>query len=369
MTLFIVGILFIQCIQLAFILINLRYFKAPDAKEAETDTVPCPISILIPARNEEKTIASCIDSIFQQDVTPLEVIVLNDHSEDATELVVTELAKRYDRLKVIQGQTLPKGWLGKSYACQQLADAACGKWLLFLDADTRLLPGALQKMQTVASTQSAGMVSGFPRQVVPSFIEALVVPMMLFTVLMHLPLKYVEASSDPNFSAAHGAFIMIKKSSYLLAGGHEAIKDSMVDDMSLMRAQKLHHQPVRLLKVDDMVEMRMYTNACAVWRGFSKNMFSIMQKNTRVLLVLCSYYFIIFLAPFCLVGSVPFIYILISYCLMVLMKGVIDRKNGLPMWVSFFIPLSVLITIGIGIDSMYKSVTHKGYVWKGRRYE
>lgn len=369
MTIFIVCILLIQCIQLMFVLINLRYFKAPEDVDKALVVPPLAISVLIPARNEEMNIRSCIEAVFQQDLKPFEVIVLNDHSDDETGPILTELAKTYATLKVVQGHTLPKGWLGKSYACHQLAELAQGEWLLFLDADTRLLPGALKKMQSVALKQSKGMVSGFPKQLVPSFTEALVVPMMLFTVLMHLPLKYVKMSSDPQFIAAHGGFIMINKASYMLAGGHEAIKTSMVDDMSLMRAQKLNHQPVQLLKVDDIVEMRMYHDFRSVWTGFQKNMFSLVNRNPLLLLALSSYYFVLFIAPFCLIGSVPIYYIVTSYCLMVIIKRVIDRSNALPMWLSFFIPLSIIFMVGIGLDSMYKSLTHKGYVWKGRRYE
>ena len=364
-------IIIIQVIQLWFVVVNLRYFLPPEkivSANVPLDDLPT-ISVLIPARDEEDNIKACIESVYNQSILPLDVRVLNDHSVDKTGEILTDLQSVYPTLKVYEGRELPEGWLGKSFACHQLAERAQGDWFLLLDADVRLMPMAIESILPVLKAQKTGMISGFPKQHVVTLAEKLMVPMMLFTVLMHLPLKYVTRSHKPRFAAAHGGFIAIEKNSYQKAGGHEAIRTSLLDDMSLMKKQKALNQPVRLLKVDPFVQMRMYHSFQSVWLGFQKNMFSLFNKKVGYMLGLMSYYTVLFLLPFCFLPWVDVRYVLFSYGLMVLTKLVIDWRNAVPKWLSFFIPISILFMIGIGIDSMYKSLTHRGYIWKGRRYQ
>lgn len=133
----------------------------------------------------------------------MEVRVLDDSSTDGTGAIAAAILG--DRASVLQGRELPEGWLGKSHACAQLAEAAEGDWLLFLDADVRLQPLALEAALSAAEAQAGGMVTGFPRQVTGSWLERLVVPLMVFTIICHLPVPLVRGSRDPRFVAAHGA--------------------------------------------------------------------------------------------------------------------------------------------------------------------
>ena len=170
---------------------------------------------------------------------PLEIIVLDDHSEDRTAAYVQSFAERSDSVvRLLQGKPLPEGWMGKSHACAQLAAAASGRWLLFMDADVRLGPQALAAAARGASRQGAGLISGFPRQETGTWMEKLVVSMMMFTILCHLPLRLISRSRDPNFAAANGAFILIEQGSYLAIGGHAAVRESLLDDMELIRFAK-----------------------------------------------------------------------------------------------------------------------------------
>jgi glycosyltransferase involved in cell wall biosynthesis len=219
------------------------------------------LSVLIPARNEADNIADCLTSVLacSSSGRKVEVRVLDDSSADGTGAIAAAILG--DRAAVLRGRELPEGWLGKSHACAQLAEAAEGDWLLFLDADVRLQPLALEAAFTAAEAQGGGMVTGFPRQVTGTWLERLVVPLMVFTIICHLPVPLVRGSRDPRFVAAHGGFILIHRDTYTRCGGHESIRGELVDDMALARAVKRAGEPVILADITGHASMRMYHNA------------------------------------------------------------------------------------------------------------
>lgn len=337
--------------------------------DSKTDTSAIKLSILVPARDEEANMEALITSIYQQTVLPDEVIILDDHSSDRTPEILIELKQKYSTLKVLQGKRLPEDWSGKSYACHQLAKEAKGDWFVFLDADARLYPNALKELTAFLTSQKTGIVSGFPKQVVKTLSEALVVPLMMTFIMMHLPIHYVTKSQNPKFSAAHGGFIAIKRMSYHKAGGHQAIRSSIVDDMALFTRQKAFGFPATLMKVDDWVCMRMYDSFKGVYSGFQKNIFAGVGRRVPLLLFVMLYYIGLFVLPFFLIPVVPISLVVVSYALGVGIKWTIDRTNRIPAWVSLLMPFSVLLFVLIGTSSMVRSVTKKGYQWKGRHYQ
>ncbi|WP_176444859.1 glycosyltransferase [Paenibacillus herberti] len=345
--------------------------------------LPNSISILIPARNEERNIGSCLESLLALPEPPLEILVLDDHSEDRTAAITQELAARPgSRIRLLKGRKLPEGWMGKSHACVQLAEAAKGRWLLFLDADVRLEPEALRAAVRAAQAQGRGLISGFPRQETETWMEKLVVSMMMFTILCHLPLKLVSGSRDPRFAAANGAFILIHSDSYLGIGGHGAVRSSLLDDMELIRLAKRSGEPVRLAKIDGISSMRMYRNAAEVWAGYRKNLFPGMGRSLTLLIFVFSVYTALYLLPTAtligglvaavLTGSaMPVVWLgwaTMAWALGALIKLTVDRSSGLPAWYSLLLPASIALTVWIGLDSARQHYRKKGYEWKGRRY-
>ena len=368
-------LLIILILQLSFVVWNISQLPVMGEAEEKSDSFPS-VSILIPARNEASTLAGCLDRILRQTHPPEEVWILNDHSEDGTEEIASAYASQYPNVYYLNGEALEAGWLGKSFACHQLAQQAASDWFLFLDADVRLGKDALQHLLPVLKRQKNGMISGFPFQETKTWMEKLIVPMMTFTIACHLPIRFVRSSADPKFAAAHGGFLAVEKTTYFKTGGHHSIRSALVDDMALAKTAKRNGFPFSLLDIHQDVSMRMYTRADEVWKGYRKNLFPGVGKNPILLLGMLLFYVLLYICPL-IFGVIALVHgqVLITFlCLLayltgVLIKGIIDRKNGISLKISFFLPVSILLLIGIGLDSMRIHYSKQGYEWKGRRYQ
>ncbi|PCK20393.1 glycosyl transferase [Bacillus pumilus] len=361
--------------QFIFTVWNMKQFPVLKQASLSPDEL-ISLSILIPARNEEERLEACLQSIVDQRFYPKELIVLDDHSTDQTRAIVERFAEKYPWIHVQSGQALKRGWLGKSYACSQLAEAASSDWLLFLDADVRLKCGAIEAVYKQLSTQKTGMLSGFPEQKTGTLFEHLVVPMMMFTIGCHLPVKWVRKSSNPVFAAAHGGFIAIEKNCYHAIGGHEVIKDSLVDDMALAKRVKEKGFPFTLASIHPFVYMRMYESGQEVWEGYRKNLFPGVNRNIGLLSVFFCLYTVLYLVPvICFMIALVQLDVLnlclaiLCYGLGVSIKAAIDIENGRTSAMAFLLPVSILSLIAIGFASMKIGLKKEGYEWKGRRYE
>ncbi|GFZ79381.1 glycosyl hydrolase [Paenibacillus marchantiophytorum] len=350
---------------------------------AEMMNIKPRLSVLIPARDEAMNIAACLRSVLVEPSPHLEVLVLDDRSTDGTADAARHAAAGDPRVRVLPGAALPPGWLGKSHACHQLAEAARGEWWLFLDADARLAPTALAAALDTALAQGQGLVTGFPLQETGTWMEKLIVPMMSFSIACHLPIRLVRQSADPKFVAAHGAFLLIAAESYRATGGHAGFKSHLVDDMQLASAVKKAGLPVTLADVRPHISMRMYQDDAGVWNGYKKNIFAGLGRNSLILTFMLTTYGLLYLLPplmllICIsveiaISSLPwqsniFLPSLLGYLIGVCIKAVIDRGSGQPWWLSFFLPASICLLTAIALASWLASFTGKGYEWKGRRY-
>ncbi|GGG20734.1 glycosyltransferase [Paenibacillus abyssi] len=366
--------------QLGFSLWNVRQLPKledikPEQRPADGSSAEQLLSILIPARNEAANIEACLRSVMSQaiDRESIEIIVLNDRSEDETAGIVQRLAAIDERVRLIEGTAVPVGWVGKCYACHQLSEAAKGDWWLFLDADARLEPGAAAALLAAGQRQQSGLITGFPLQNTGTWLEKLVVPMMGFTIGCHLPIQLVSRSSDPKFVAAHGACLLIDAKTYRQVGGHEAIRCELVDDMALARAVKRARGRVTLADVRGVVHMRMYHNAAEVWAGYKKNMYAGLGRNPLLLAVVFMMYSLLYLLPAAAVLLSPWqpqllVPGLLGYAAGAAVKMAIDRMQSQPVWLGLFLPFSIAAVIAIGIASWAASAFGKGYAWKGRAY-
>lgn len=378
-------ILITLVIQLLFVIWNVRQFPKIKRSMSENKQESTPlISVLIPTRNEERNIGDCLNAVLQSDYINIEVLVLNDRSDDRTAEIVKSIAINDVRVRLIEGKELGSGWAGKVFACHQLSSYAKGDWWLFMDADARLSPTCISSTMQFAMKQGRGLITGFPYQKVKTALERLIVPLMTFVVACHLPVKFVRALKDPKFVAAHGAFMFVHRESYLKCGGHEAIANQLVDDVALARRMKEAGEPVTLADVHKLVSMRMYHNGREVWDGYRKNIFPGIGRSSALLLVILTFYSLLYVLP-------PFILILstLQYiispdnaavaaewivwsgvCTLLGMgiKCVVDLRNGQSVWLSVLLPISMTILLVLALDSCRGAYTHQGYQWKGRNY-
>jgi len=235
------------------------------------------VSVVVPARNEERNIERIIRSLAASDYPDLEIVVVDDRSEDATSEVATRVAAELEEeagpsIRIVAGADLPEGWLGKPWACQQGAEVATGDYLLFTDADTRHAPPLLRRAITALEQDGSDVVTLAGRQLMESFWERVVQPQIFTTILFryrdnrrpHPPERYRDA-------IANGQYILFRRQTYEAIGGHEAVQGEVVEDMKL--AQVLvragHTLDVRMAEED--FATRMYESLDELVRGWSKN--------------------------------------------------------------------------------------------------
>jgi len=232
------------------------------------------VSILIPARDEERNIIDLLESIRDQDYQNFEVIVLDDHSSDQTFKLCSDFCEIHKRFKVVKGNDLPRDWLGKNFACSQLAELAKGEYLIFLDADETIADGLINNSIHRMKLNKLGLLSIFTDQVTVTWGERLVVPLMHFLLLNLLPLRLVRLSANPSFSAASGQFMMFDADNYKTNLWHEQVKGKVVEDIEIMRLIKVNGYKAEALLANGYIHCRMYRSFSEAVEGFSKNFFA-----------------------------------------------------------------------------------------------
>lgn len=229
------------------------------------------VSLLIPARNEAEGIEVTLTKVLACDYPSLEVVVLDDHSEDETAAIVNRLAASEDRLRLEQSKELPDGWNGKQHACWQLAEHARHDLLLFLDADVHIQPDCVCQLVHLIQESDVDLLSGFPRQVLGTLSERLLIPMMYYVLLGYLPLDQMRAKNDPQFGAGCGQLFMAGRKAYFDAGGHKAIHGSRHDGLKLPRSFRASGFSSDLVDASQLAEVRMYEGWSQVRNGLLKN--------------------------------------------------------------------------------------------------
>lgn len=234
------------------------------------DTLPA-ISVLIPARNEERGIEACLRSVLASRGVELEVIVLDDASTDRTAEIVRSIAQTDRRLRLETAPPLPDGWCGKQHACFVLSQLARYETLAFLDADVQLAPEALARLELFLRDSGAELVSGFPHQKTGTLLEKLLIPFIHWLLLGFLPIAAMRRFRWPGLGAGCGQWFMTTRVAYEKAGGHAAVKSSLHDGLTLPRAYRRAGFWTDLCDARNLASCRMYRNAREVWYGLAKN--------------------------------------------------------------------------------------------------
>jgi glycosyltransferase involved in cell wall biosynthesis len=233
------------------------------------------VSVLIPARNEERSIRAAVESVLANHGVRVEVLVMDDHSEDRTAEIVQRMGGGenggYRTIRLLQAPSLPSGWNGKQHACARLAEAASHDWLVFMDADVRLEPDALARMVAFMEQNQCDLGSGIPRQVTRSFWEKLIIPQIHFLLLGFLPIRRARKRNKPAYGAGCGQLFIARRTAYEQSGGHASIRASRHDGIKLPRLFRRMGFKTDLFDATDLASCRMYRSGEQVWRGFMKN--------------------------------------------------------------------------------------------------
>lgn len=329
------------------------------------------ISAVIPARNEEASVARAVESVAAQPEVG-EVIVVDDQSSDGTREVLARLAARVRKLHVLETGELPAGWVGKNYAAWLGAGAATDEWLLFTDADTEHLAGSAARALEDAGKHEAAIVSYSPEQELGSFWERALIPV----VYWRLAKKYsFEDVSDPNSpeAAANGQYFLIRRSAYASIGGHTAVAGEILEDVALARRAKQAGYRIYFASGAGIVRTRMYRSFCAMWEGWTKNLHALMGWPGAALgnfLVWCG-----IVAALIMIGRKYFVesvwIVLLAPVAALAIWGAqyanYLRRNRYPLsYIRYFVP-GVCLYAAARAASWWK--TTRGTVeWKGRAY-
>ncbi len=241
-------------------------------------TSPPLVTAMIPAKDEEATLADCLETVRGQDYPNLEILVVDDRSTDRTAQIAREFASRDPRIRLVSIHDLPSGWTGKTHALHEAAAQANGDWFWFLDADTRHAPESLSVMLAYAESHNAALASLVPEMRCESFWERVVQPLAGIVLMRSFPLFVVNDDRRP-LAFANGQYILIRKEAYFAVGGHEAVRDRFVEDIYLARLVKAKGLPIRVAMSTDISSTRMYTSLPQIVRGWSRILYDALGRR------------------------------------------------------------------------------------------
>ena len=334
------------------------------------------VSILIPARNEADVIESTIKSIINQSYQNYELIILDDNSSDTTESIIQKHAKSNPKIELINGLSLPEGWLGKNWACHQLSEKAEGEYILFIDADTNLDKFILEDSVIALQKEKIDLLSLVPGRDTKLIADHAMKKIISWFIVCWLPMKLAIKLNAPFLSATFGQFMLFKKSSFNDIGGFEAIKDNPVDDFQLGRNIKKNLFKWMLYDAAFRITTRTYNTNKDLISGYSKNIFPAVGYSISIFVVI-----FLILISFVLGSTIPIILfalgilqnqqlILLCISLLILLFiswGIVTIRFKYSIFTPFSFPLLISLIFLLALRSFIDNVFYSS-TWKGRSY-
>jgi chlorobactene glucosyltransferase len=346
------------------------------------------VSVVVPARNEQRNLPRLLSSLLSQRYPRYELIVVDDQSTDDTPRILAEWASRDRRLKVVRGKDLPQGWLGKPYAMYQGAQHAQGEWLLFTDADTEHEPCALSSSIAYAMANRIDLLTILPCPELHTVAEKVVMPVAFQGISGLFPAHRVNDPRDKT-AIANGQYILIRRQVYEAVGGIERVKDRIAEDMEFAKVVKGAGYRLRLADGRHLMRVRMYTNLAEIWEGWSKNAILAFEDRPGVVALMVVGTFALVSAPAMLAlwavglwrrsvhtgrradrlaamwASALAVWNLV---LPLVYRRRVDGMMGLsPVW-SLTHPVGMLIMGLIMLYTLARLALGRGVTWKGRVY-
>ena len=321
------------------------------------------ISICIPARNEASVIGQSIRNLLAQDFPNFELLILDDNSTDGTAEIARTATNGDTRVRIIAGEPLPDGWLGKNWACHQLSRVARGEWLIFTDADVSWQTGALAALMDEMARTNADLLTVWPTQITETWAERLVVPLIALAIMAYLPIIGVHHTRWPAFAAATGQCLAFRRRAYDAVGGHEAVRGNIVEDVAFARKIKAAGWRLRMADGAGLIACRMYHDWSSVRDGFSKNILAGHANSVLFLAFSFAFHWLVFVMPWLLVYPAWGIPLIILGVGTRMLTATATRQRPLD---AFFMPISVVLMSIIALRAVYWQMRYGGPHWKGR---
>ncbi len=334
---------------------------------------PPKISVIIPARNEEKNIGHCLTYLFKNDYPNFEIVVVDDRSNDHTPHLLENFSKLSPvPLRVVRIEKLPEGWTGKNYAMQTGSKAATGDWFLFVDADTTHTPSSISTAIQKALDSKIDLLTLTPETESVTFWEKTVQPLAIGSLAVWFD----------STKLANGQFLLVSRRSYEAVGGNEVVRQKVVEDIELAKEVARAGFCVRLLDGTKLYRTRMYTSLKEILTGwtrilthlFEKNLFRILEKIAMfAVFSILPFAVLAVEAAFALGGSPSFSQnlLILSFAvstLIVAVRFVGNRMLKTDPWYAFLHPLGSLVMVWILLICAGRILSGRPSLWKGESY-
>ncbi|MCA1609482.1 MAG: glycosyltransferase [Acidobacteria bacterium] len=363
---------------LVALLVNLAALPRLSRQAPASGNLPF-VSIVVPARNEERAIGSALRSLLAQDYpeSRREVIVVDDRSTDGTRRVLAGL-ENDPGLKIIDGAEPPPGWLGKPHALFQGSRAARGEWLLFVDADVRYRPDAVSRAMGYALRERTDFAALLPHLETSGFWESVLMPNLLCAVFFG-PAVLANRRWPRWLAAGGGAGNLIRRAAYDAIGGHESLRASVIDDVRLAVMSKQAGFATRTVLAHELVAVRMYHGFREVWDGFTKNIayalggvtgFAFAGMSLVWTAVALSPPAVLMAAAFG--ASLPAADVALagaSFGVLVFARALLSKALHDPVWPSLTHPLMAAVWAGLLVRSVYQRLVRRTVPWRGRHFD
>lgn len=359
---------------------HLLYRPLPaGSTEAHLRQRPRPrVTVLIPARNEERNIEGCVLSVLNQTYANLDVIVVNDQSTDRTGELLDEMAKADNRLLHVRGESLPEGWVGKGWALYQGHRRATGEWIVLLDADVRLEPWAIDQVVDKAERDKIDFLNPYPYFVNVTFWEKLMQPLLWGIVRIRFPLFAVNQTltrRNPAFGMAFGPMIVVRRSAYDAVEGHKHVAMDILEDVALAKLMRNRGYRTFVVNGKNIFRVRMYQNLHELMNGWSKTAYGAMGYNLALMGLAVFGLFWAAAQPFLtaglgmLAGSTTWTALGLFQVIGVLWRRLLDhRENSFPLWTILLHPLAITVVLYIQARAVWQYY-FGAYTWKDRDYK
>jgi chlorobactene glucosyltransferase len=348
-------------------LINIQIFPRLSAKSpAQTPFV----SVMIPARDESAVIGNTVRGWLAQDYPHYEVILLDDHSTDNTAQIAQDASGDNPRVHILAGAPLPDGWMGKNWACHQMAQVAKGEIFLFTDADVQWSSEGLSALIADMTARRADLYSVWSTQETVTWTERLCVPLMALVILGYLPLIGVHYIPLGAFGAANGQCMAWRKSAYNQIGGHNRVRGNVLEDVTLARMVKSEKMRLRMGDGAGLVTCRMYRNWREVKHGYAKNILAGYGSPLALMLGTIFHWLIFIIPPIAMImalvrGENALIPALLTV-LGITIRALSANFSRQRVFDALFMPISALLMTRIALQALYWHYTQGGPTWKGR---
>ncbi len=343
-------------LKLLILSLNLLWF--PVLQKRPTQGKRPTVSLLIPARNEAHNLPETLPGLLKQEVE--EIVLLDDQSTDETAAVVEQFSRQDARVRLIAGQPKPEGWMGKTWACHQLAQAARGEVLIFTDADVRWQSEGVRALLALMEQGKAGLVSVYPRQITLSLPERVLLPLIDDVLLCYLPYPLV-VTPFPSAAAANGQVMAFTRLAYQASGGHWAVRGEVLEDVRLAQKTKAARQRIAVALGGSLIAVRMYHSLGEIVEGLGKNLIEFHARSRLVLALSYGGHLLAYTLcwPLALIDPL---------WLWVGLMGLLERlllnlKTGRAWWEVVLVPLAPLYSTPVYLRSGQRT-----YTWKGREY-